>query len=61
MVAKTKIQMIFGPKFDKKFPTERRHARDGCTDGVWNTTTDGHFQTTGVDLVAYVGKSVIVT
>ena len=52
------VQKVFGPKFDIKFPTSRRDAKGGCPSGVWPTTTNGHYHTTGVDLTLGRGQSV---
>ena len=49
---------MFGPKFDKKFPTDRREEKGRCKSGVWPTTTNNHYQTTGVDLTLGSGQSV---
>ena len=52
------MQKVFGPKFDQKFPTSRRDAKGGCPSGVWPTTTNDHYHTTGVDLTLGRGQSV---
>ncbi|KAL4222205.1 hypothetical protein ACF0H5_018243 [Mactra antiquata] len=54
------VQKVFGPKFHKNFPTERRQAKDGCKEGVWPTTTEKTFKTTGVDLGLGVDQSVVM-
>lgn len=55
---KSLVQKVFGPKFHLKFPTERRAADDNCKVGVWPTTTDGQYQTTGVDLALGEKQSI---
>ena len=53
------VQKVFGPKFHPDFPKERRVSKDdGCPPGVWPTTTNGHYDTLGVDLRLDIGKSV---
>ena len=55
---KALIQKVFGPKFDRKFPTYRRPKKADCSEGVWPTTTNDHYQTTGVDLTLKSGDNV---
>ena len=53
------VQKVFGPKFHPDFPKERRVPKDdGCPPGVWPTTTNGHYDTLGVDVILDIGKPV---
>ena len=56
--SKALVQKVFGPKFDAKFPASRREAKGDCPSGVWPTTTNGHYHTTGVDLTLGRGQTV---
>ncbi|XP_045189288.2 uncharacterized protein LOC123546793 [Mercenaria mercenaria] len=58
---KARIQRVFGPKFDKKFPVDRRYndTKNNCSAGVYPTTTDNFYDTTGVDIIHGVGQSIV--
>jgi hypothetical protein len=56
--SKSLVQKVFGPKFHRNFPTERRKAKGSCKEGVWPTTTQQTYRTTGVDLALGKGQSV---
>ncbi|WAR20850.1 CRB-like protein [Mya arenaria] len=56
--SKSLVQKVFGPKFHRDFPTARRGKFDDCPDGVWPTTANGAYDTTGVDLKLGVGQSI---
>ncbi|XP_053407458.1 uncharacterized protein LOC123547213 isoform X2 [Mercenaria mercenaria] len=58
--SKSLVQKVFGPKFHRSFPTERRKGKGGCKDGVWPTTTQDTYQTTGVDLALGKGQSIVM-
>ncbi|KAK3083736.1 hypothetical protein FSP39_002337 [Pinctada imbricata] len=56
--AKSTVQKLFGPKFNIKFPAHRREDKPGCGPGVWPTTTNGLYETTGVDVMLGRGSKV---
>ncbi|WAR20843.1 hypothetical protein MAR_014817 [Mya arenaria] len=57
-ISKSYVQKVFGPKFHRDFPTTPRGKFDDCPDGVWPTTANGAYDTTGVDLKLGVGQSI---
>ena len=52
------VQKVFGPKFYKDFPTERRPKKGKCKEGIYPSTGGNAYDTTGVDLTLGVGQSV---
>ncbi|WAR20774.1 hypothetical protein MAR_014748 [Mya arenaria] len=58
VISKSYVQKVFGPKFHRDFPTTRREKFDDCPNGVWPTTANGAYDTTGVNLKLGVGQSI---
>ncbi|XP_052224342.1 uncharacterized protein LOC127839993 [Dreissena polymorpha] len=56
--SKSFVQKVFGPKFDRNFPTKRRDAFEECPSGVWPSTANGAYGTTGVDIILEEGQTV---
>ncbi|XP_033731541.1 uncharacterized protein LOC117321184 [Pecten maximus] len=53
------VQRVFGPKFHKDFPTRRRRDTPECGQGVWPTTSNNAFETTGVDVTIASGRELV--
>jgi len=56
---KSLVQKVFGPKFHRKFPAKRIKKTDSCPEGVWPTTSNGAYKTTGVNIACGEGQKVI--
>ena len=57
--ARTFITGLFGPKVHSNFPREYRMNGGGCTsDGFYPTTTDGHYEDQGVDVLVQSRRKV---
>ena len=46
--ARTQLDLIFGPKFNEKFPKVYLES-NGCGDGFWESTGKGNYEHPGVD------------
>jgi len=55
---KSLVQKVFGPKFHRRFPTKRLDKTKFCPEGVWPTTSNGAYKTTGVNIAFGVGQPV---
>ncbi|XP_069118473.1 uncharacterized protein [Argopecten irradians] len=55
----TLVQRVFGPKFHKDFPTRRRPETSDCGQGIWPTTSNDEFETTGVDVLINLDRQLM--
>ncbi|GAB1602264.1 uncharacterized protein LOC115224694 [Argonauta hians] len=58
-VGMSQIKKIFGKKFHRDFPTEKRPETPQCGPGVFPTTSGGQFKTKGLDLLLQSGSKVV--